>query len=136
MAELSYQVRVTGLFQVEDLQGWLGRSTVPGHLRTVVLAGLTSQYQLVELLRQLRAYGLEITEVRRAPGPVEALMEGVAPGLHSALPLLEALRDAFAADGGLVDLAIVLEWRGVRIVGAALQPVPGEQNRFDAGSSL
>lgn len=100
-------VRLTGLFQVEDLQGWLGRSTVPGHLRTVVLADFTSQHGLVELLRQLRAYGLEITEVRRAPCPVAVLMEGVAPGLHS-----------------------------VRIVGAALQPVPGEQNRADDGSAL
>ena len=131
VVEQCYKIRVTGLFQVEDLQGWLGRSTVPGHLLTVVLASFTSQHGLVELLRQLRSFGLGISEVRRAASSVDEMMADVAPGLDSAQPLLEALHDALVsrtADGTLVDLAIVLEWRGTRIVGTALHRSTGEQN--------
>lgn len=72
MAEISYEVRISGLVPEDALED-LGDIDVSTDSPSTVLTGsVADQAALLGLLAHLRALGLEITEVRRVPGPREA----------------------------------------------------------------
>jgi hypothetical protein len=71
MAEISVEVRVSGLLP-EDALEELGDLSVTTTTATTVLAGtVTDQAALLGLLARLRAQGLTVTEVRRVPAARE-----------------------------------------------------------------
>jgi hypothetical protein len=68
MAERTYEIRVSGLVPKGDLRVILGDVEGTEHeLRTVVSGRFADQAALYGLLHRLRAYGLEVVEVRRVP---------------------------------------------------------------------
>lgn len=68
MADKVYEVRIAGLIPVRDLPEELGQVVDAQHeFRTVLSARLPDQAALYGLLHRLRAYGLEVVEVRRLP---------------------------------------------------------------------
>jgi hypothetical protein len=75
MSERSYEVRVTGLVPTQDLLDELGDVEVAAHeFRTVLTGRFADQAALYGFLHRLRAFGLEVVEVRRvssvdAPAP-------------------------------------------------------------------
>lgn len=68
MSDRTYEVRVTGPLPSEDLLDELGEVVVAEReLRTVLSGRFADQAALYEFLHRLRAYGLEVVEVRRVP---------------------------------------------------------------------
>jgi hypothetical protein len=80
MTDRSYEVRVAGLVPTQDLLDELGDVEVAEHeFRTVLTGHFTDQAALHAFLHRLRAFGLEVVEVRRLPG-TESPAEGPAEG--------------------------------------------------------
>jgi hypothetical protein len=77
MEERAYEVRVAGLVQTQDLLDELNDVEVAEHeFRTVLTGHFADQAALHGFLHRLRAFGLEVVEVRRVstsdqaqPGP-------------------------------------------------------------------
>jgi hypothetical protein len=68
MSDRTYEVRVTGLVPTKDLIAELGDVEVAEHeMRTVLSGRFADQAALYGFLHRLRAYGLEVVEVRRVP---------------------------------------------------------------------
>lgn len=68
MTDRTYEVRVTGLVPTQDLLDELGDVEVAEHeVRTVLSGRFPDQAALYGFLHKLRAYGLEVVEVRRVP---------------------------------------------------------------------
>lgn len=68
MPERTYQVRVAGLAPELGDQDGLGDRHLAAHrIRTVLVGRFGGQHALLEFLRHLRAYGLEVIGVRRLP---------------------------------------------------------------------
>lgn len=92
--ECAYEVRVTGLVPAQQLLDDLGDVEIAEHeVRTVLSGRFPDQAALYGFLHRLRAFGLEIVEVRRlgarenptGPGeaPEDASGEGVADDLRT-----------------------------------------------------
>jgi hypothetical protein len=69
-ADRTYEVRINGSVPAgevaEELLAELGEVEVTGHDVTTVLSGwFPDEQALAEFLRRLRAYGLEVVEIRR-----------------------------------------------------------------------
>lgn len=76
MSERIYEVRVAGLVPTRDLLQEFGDAEVVEHeVRTVVTGRFPDQAALHGFLHRLRAYGLEVVEVRRvqSAGQTEAV---------------------------------------------------------------
>lgn len=72
MSDRTYEVRVTGLVPTKELLTELGHAAVAEHeMRTVLSGRFPDQAALYAFLHRLRAYGLEVVEVRRVPTTVE-----------------------------------------------------------------
>jgi hypothetical protein len=72
MPDRTYEVRVTGLVPTRDLLQELGDVGIAEHeLRTVLSGRFPDQAALYGFLNRLRAYGLEVVEVRRVPSTDE-----------------------------------------------------------------
>lgn len=70
MADRTYEVRVTGLVPTQDLLDELGDVQITEHeIRTVLSARIPDQAALYGFLHRLRAFGLEVVEVRRVASP-------------------------------------------------------------------
>jgi hypothetical protein len=80
MSDRTYEVRVTGLVPTKDLLDELGDVAIAEHeMRTVLSGRFPDQAALYGFLHRLRAYGLEVVEVRRVPSAEEPESgEGVA----------------------------------------------------------
>jgi hypothetical protein len=73
MADRTYEVRVTGLVPTQELLDELGDVDIAEHeVRTVLSAQLPDQAALYGFLQRLRAFGLEVVEVRRLPSTEQA----------------------------------------------------------------
>jgi hypothetical protein len=80
MPDRTYEVRITGLVPTEELLEELGDVEIAEHeFRTVLLARLPDQAALFGFLNRLRAYGLEVVEVRRMPSDEDSSTEHEAP---------------------------------------------------------
>jgi hypothetical protein len=80
MPDRTYEVRITGLVPTEELLEELGDVEIAEHeFRTVLLARLPDQAALYGLLHRLRAFGLEVVEVRRMPSDEETTTGQEAP---------------------------------------------------------
>jgi hypothetical protein len=67
-----YEVRVAGLVPTRELMREFGEEAVVEHeVRTVVTGRFTDQAALHGFLHRLRAFGLEVVEVRRVQGAEE-----------------------------------------------------------------
>jgi hypothetical protein len=72
MTDRKYEVRVTGLVPTQDLLDELGDVEVTEHeVRTVISGCFPDQAALYGFLHRLRAFGLEVVEVRRVAGVEE-----------------------------------------------------------------
>jgi hypothetical protein len=72
MSDRTYEVRVTGLVPTKDLLDELGDVAIAEHeMRTVLSGRFPDQAALYGFLHRLRAYGLEVVEVRRVPSAEE-----------------------------------------------------------------
>jgi hypothetical protein len=72
MSDPTYEVRVTGLVPTKDLLDDLGDVEVAVHeVRTVLSGRFPDQAALYGFLHRLRAFGLEVVEVRRVPSADE-----------------------------------------------------------------
>jgi hypothetical protein len=72
MSDRTYEIRVTGLVSTQDLLDELGDVDVAEHeFRTVLSGRFADQAALYGFLHRLRAYGLEVVEVRRVPSSGE-----------------------------------------------------------------
>lgn len=68
MADRTYEIRLTGLVPTEELLDEVGEVEVVEHeFRTVLSGRFAYQAALHGFLHRLRAYGLEVVEVRRVP---------------------------------------------------------------------
>jgi len=68
MRERIYEIRLSGLVPTEELLEQVGNVDVAEQeLRTVLSGRFTDQADLHGFLNRLRAYGLEVVEVRRVP---------------------------------------------------------------------
>lgn len=68
MEERAYEVRIAGLVPTEDLLDELHDVDVVEHeFRTVLTGHFVDQAALHAFLQRLRAFGLEVVEVRRVP---------------------------------------------------------------------
>lgn len=66
MSDRIYEVRVAGLVPTRDLLEEFGDAEIAEHeVRTVVTGHFQDQAALHGFLHRLRAYGLEVVEVRR-----------------------------------------------------------------------
>ncbi len=66
MPERTYEIRLRGLVPTEELLEQVGEVEVVEHESRTVLSGrFVDQAQLHGCLHRLRAYGLEVVEVRR-----------------------------------------------------------------------
>ena len=73
MSDRTYEVRVAGLVPTKDLIAELGDVEVAEHeMRTVLSGRFADQAALYGFLHRLRAYGLEVVEVRRVQTGEEA----------------------------------------------------------------
>lgn len=73
MAERAYEVRVSGLAPTRELLEELGDVDIAEHeFRTVLTGRFRDQAALQGFLHRLRAFGLEVVEVRRVPGSDES----------------------------------------------------------------
>lgn len=72
MSDRTYEVRVTGLVPTQELLSELGDVEIAEHeLRTVLSGRFADQAALYGFLHRLRAFGLEVVEVRRIASPDE-----------------------------------------------------------------
>jgi len=72
MSERIYEVRVAGLVPTRDLLQEFGDAELVEHeVRTVVTGHFSDQAALHGFLHRLRAYGLEVVEVRRVQSAVQ-----------------------------------------------------------------
>jgi len=72
MTDRKYEVRVTGLVPTQELLDELGDVEVTEHeVRTVISGRFPDQAALYGFLHRLRAFGLEVVEVRRVAGVEE-----------------------------------------------------------------
>lgn len=72
MTDRKYEVRVTGPVPTQDLLDELGDVEVTEHeVRTVISGRFPDQAALYGFLHRLRAFGLEVVEVRRVAGVEE-----------------------------------------------------------------
>lgn len=72
MPDRTYEVRVTGLVPTQELLDELGDVEIAEHeVRTVLSGRFTDQAALYEFLHRLRAFGLEVVEVRRVHGSAQ-----------------------------------------------------------------
>lgn len=71
MGQTMYEVRVSGTVPEEDLQDLGALALVQDQVNTV-LYGIADQAALYGLLARMRALGLDVVEVRRVTGPVDA----------------------------------------------------------------
>jgi hypothetical protein len=79
MEERAYEVRVAGLVHTEDLLDELSDVEVAEHeFRTVLTGHFADQAALHGFLHRLRAFGLEVVEVRRVSTSDEG--RSAAPG--------------------------------------------------------
>ncbi|HSE70710.1 MAG TPA: hypothetical protein VLA97_08120 [Nocardioidaceae bacterium] len=70
MADRTYEIRITGWVPTGELLDELGDVDVAEHeMRTVLSGRFVDQAALHGFLQRLRAYGLEIVEVRRVSEP-------------------------------------------------------------------
>ncbi len=68
MADRTYEIRLTGLVPTEELLDEVGEIEIVEHeFRTVLSGRFADQAELHGFLHRLRAYGLEVVEVRRVP---------------------------------------------------------------------
>jgi hypothetical protein len=68
MSDRTYEIRVTGLVPTQDLLDELGDVETAEHeFRTVLSGHFADQAALYGFIHRLRAYGLEVVEVRRVP---------------------------------------------------------------------
>lgn len=68
MSDRTYEVRVSGLVPTQELLDELGVIDIAEHeVRTVLRGEFTDQAALYGFLARLRAFGLEVVEVRRVP---------------------------------------------------------------------
>ena len=68
MSDRTYEIRVTGLVPTQDLLDELGDVETAEHeFRTVLSGRFADQAALYGFIHRLRAYGLEVVEVRRVP---------------------------------------------------------------------
>jgi hypothetical protein len=89
MSERIYEVRVAGLVPTRDLLQEFGDAEVVEHeVRTVVTGRFPDQAALHGFLHRLRAYGLEVVEVRRVQSAEQAEPPGQ-PGQPGAEPIPE-----------------------------------------------
>lgn len=66
MTDHTYEVRVTGLLDEDEVLDELGEVETIGHDVTTVLSGrFADQAALSAFLRRLRAQGLDVLEIRR-----------------------------------------------------------------------
>lgn len=73
MSDRTYEVRVTGLVPTQDLLDEMGDVEIAEHeIRTVLSGRFPDQAALYEFLHRLRAFGLEVVEVRRVHDPAES----------------------------------------------------------------
>jgi hypothetical protein len=80
MAERAYEVRIAGLVPTEDLLDELHDVEVAEHeFRTVLTGHFADQAALHAFLQRLRAFGLEVVEVRRVATPEPTGEEAQAP---------------------------------------------------------
>jgi hypothetical protein len=71
MADISYEVRISGLVPQDELED-LGDMDVSTAAASTILSGsVADQAALLGLLARLRSHGFEITEVRRVPAAPE-----------------------------------------------------------------
>jgi hypothetical protein len=76
MADRTYEIRLTGLVPTEELLDEVGEVEVVEHeFRTVLSGRFADQAALHGFLHRLRAYGLEVVEVRRVPVVGEPLAD-------------------------------------------------------------
>jgi hypothetical protein len=76
MSERAYEIRITGLVPTQELLDELGEVDVAEHeVRTVLNGRFEDQAALYAFLHRLRAYGLEVVEVRRVPGETDQASE-------------------------------------------------------------
>ena len=69
MSDRTYEIRVTGLVPTQELLHELGEVETAEHeYRTVLSGRFADQAALYGFIHRLRAYGLEVVEVRRVPG--------------------------------------------------------------------
>jgi hypothetical protein len=72
MSDRTYEIRITGLVPTQELLDELGDVEVAEHeLRTVLSGHFADQAALYAFLHRLRAFGLEVVEVRRVRGAEE-----------------------------------------------------------------
>jgi hypothetical protein len=71
MARYSYEIRVTGLLGPAAREAFAG-VTIDVEPAATVLSGEWDQGDLHSLLDRLRALGLELIDVKQAPGPPPA----------------------------------------------------------------
>ena len=77
MPDRTYEIRVTGLVSTQDLLDELGDVDVAEQeFRTVLSGRFRDQAALYGFLHRLRAYGLEVVEVRRLPSGSDHAAEG------------------------------------------------------------
>lgn len=82
MEERAYEVRVAGLVHTEDLLDELSDVEVAEHeFRTVLTGHFADQAALHGFLHRLRAFGLEVVEVRRV-----STADDAPPGAPAAAP--------------------------------------------------
>jgi hypothetical protein len=68
MARRTYEIRLSGLVPTDELIEDVGDIDVAEHeLRTVLSGTFADQAELHGFLNRLRAFGLEVVEVRRVP---------------------------------------------------------------------
>jgi hypothetical protein len=68
MPDRTYEIRLSGLVPTEELLDQVGEVEVVEHeFRTVLSGRFADQAELHGFLHRLRAYGLEVVEVRRLP---------------------------------------------------------------------
>lgn len=79
MSHRTYEVRVSGLVPTQQLLEDLGcLERAEQEFRTVLCGSFPDQAALYGLLHRLRAYGLEVVEVRRVPRGGDATAFGEA----------------------------------------------------------
>lgn len=68
MSERTYEIRLSGLVPTEELLDHVGEVEVVEHeFRTVLSGRFADQAELHGFLHRLRAYGLDVVEIRRLP---------------------------------------------------------------------
>lgn len=93
MSDAVYDVRLSGLVPMRDLVRELGETVAIAHeMRTVVTGRFGDQEDLHRILHRLRAFGLEVVEVRRvaadepAPDSADAPTNPPATGARMSRP--------------------------------------------------